>query len=183
MEHFYNSINTRMFNFPKLYSRAVSDCPDNGVMIEVGSWVGESLAYLAVEAINSGKNITIYSVDAFIGNKHHGTNGSDYSQWSTYKANLAPVWSHIVPIKGISWEVANNFEDDSIDFIFIDADHKYECVMKDIKAYWPKLKSGGTLSGHDIKHSPVAKAVDDWTEDMGLGKYSIGENSWWLVKP
>jgi hypothetical protein len=41
------------------------------------------------------------------------------------------------------------FADDSLDFIYIDANHKYDAVKEDIELWWPKLKSGGMLAGHD----------------------------------
>jgi predicted O-methyltransferase YrrM len=181
MEHYYNKINTHMFTFPALYKKAVAECPDGGKMIEIGSWVGESLAYLAVEAINSGKKLDIYAVDAFIGNVHSGETAGGYPQWDMFKRNMYPVWDSITPVKGISWEVADQFEDASIDFIFIDADHTYEGVMKDIKSYWPKMKSGGLFAGHDYVHPPVRQAIDDFTKELGL-TYESGENSWWLIK-
>ena len=182
MDHFHKKIATKMFSFPNLYTKAVAECPDNGKMIEIGSLVGESLAYLAVEVINSGKNIDIFSVDAFIGNVHSVEKKGNFPQWVQFQKNLSSVWDRITPVKGISWQVAGQFEDDSIDFIFIDADHTYEGVMKDIRSYWPKLKSGGLFSGHDFKHPPVKQAVDEFTKELGL-TYESGENSWWLRKP
>lgn len=37
----------------------------------------------------------------------------------------------------------------SLDFVYLDADHSYEAVKEDIKAWWPKIKPGGILAGHD----------------------------------
>lgn len=45
------------------------------------------------------------------------------------------------------------FADGSLDFVYIDANHKYEYVKEDIELWWPKLKSGGMLSGHDYMHT------------------------------
>lgn len=48
-------------------------------------------------------------------------------------------------------EVAvQHFEDGSLDAIYIDACHSFDCVQKDIKMWRPKLKPGGLLSGHDF---------------------------------
>jgi predicted O-methyltransferase YrrM len=46
-------------------------------------------------------------------------------------------------------DAAPDFEDGSLDFVFIDADHLYESVRADIIAWWPKIKKGGLLTGHD----------------------------------
>jgi predicted O-methyltransferase YrrM len=48
-----------------------------------------------------------------------------------------------------SSQAAKLFPDGSLDFIYIDANHKYDYVKEDIELWWPKLKSGGMISGHD----------------------------------
>ena len=56
------------------------------------------------------------------------------------------------------------FPDNYFDFVFIDASHLYEDVVKDITLWLPKVRKGGILSGHDYnhpKHEDVAKAVHD----------------------
>jgi len=51
-----------------------------------------------------------------------------------------------------SKQASKLFTDDSLDFVYIDANHKYEFVKEDIELWWPKVKSGGMLSGHDYMH-------------------------------
>ena len=60
------------------------------------------------------------------------------------------------------------FPDGYFDFIYIDADHTYEAVKKDIHAWYRLLKIGGYMGGHDygfpevaVKHNGVKKAVDE----------------------
>ena len=52
-------------------------------------------------------------------------------------------------------------DDKSIDFVYIDADHEYESVRKDIAAWHPKIRRGGIISGHDYSSSGVYKAVNE----------------------
>ena len=86
-------------------------------------------------------------------------------------------------IKSCSWEAATLFEDNSVDFVFIDADHQYESVKKDITAWYPKIKIGGIMSGHDyISKFGVADAVNSF-----FGKrYQVWEeglcNVWYTTK-
>lgn len=48
------------------------------------------------------------------------------------------------------------------DFVFIDAEHTYECVTADIAAFAPLIKSGGLLIGHDYCMEQVHKAVQEY---------------------
>jgi predicted O-methyltransferase YrrM len=45
--------------------------------------------------------------------------------------------------------VVDKFEDNSIDFIYIDGDHSYNAVKQDLEMYLPKLKDNGIIGGHD----------------------------------
>jgi hypothetical protein len=55
------------FGYEELYNRFVSEAKEDCKIVEVGCWKGKSTSYLAVEAINSGKNIQIYAVDTWNG--------------------------------------------------------------------------------------------------------------------
>jgi hypothetical protein len=69
--------------------------------------------------------------------------------------------------------------DNSVDFVFIDADHTYEGVLEDIKAWLPKIKKGGWIGGHDYGNLPrfpgVKKAVD---ESFPYGVELKGDCTW-----
>lgn len=53
-------------------------------------------------------------------------------------------------LRGLSLEAVKIFANNTLDFVHIDGDHSYESVRADILAWYPKLKSGGILAGHDI---------------------------------
>ena len=75
----------------------------------------------------------------------------------------------------MSSEVVSQFEDESLDVVFIDLTHTYESVKEDIGLWLPKVKRGGILSGHDYEDSwpGVVKAVDEM-----LPTRTIMENCW-----
>lgn len=89
-------------------------------------------------------------------------------------------------------EAAKQFDDLSIDFVYIDGDHTYEFVKGDIAAWWPKIKPGGILSGHDyikehhIRKIPfgVIQAVTEFAEKekLEVKKTSDQYASWWVIK-
>lgn len=58
------------------------------------------------------------------------------------------------------------FKPESLDLVFIDANHTYEAVSADIQAWLPIVRKGGVLAGHDYHcqggHAGVKKAVDEY---------------------
>lgn len=76
-------------------------------------------------------------------------------------------------VRKSSMEAAKEVRDESLDFVFIDADHKYNAVKKDITLWSKKVKAGGIVSGHDyyvFKFSGnrgVIDAVDEYTREHG----------------
>ena len=93
----------------------------------------------------------------------------------------------IKKIKQKSDDAINLFENESIDFIYIDGNHRYEYVKKDIENYFPKIKHGGIISGHDYEISErtfhikgVKKAVDEYFQKPPLKIYP--DNSWVYIK-
>jgi hypothetical protein len=65
-------------------------------------------------------------------------------------------------------------EDDSLDFIFVDADHSTDAVRADILAWMPKVKESGWILGHDIDW-PTVKVVADEL----LPGYVVGPDNAW----
>ena len=78
-------------------------------------------------------------------------------------------------IKGDSVEAAATIADASLDFVFIDGDHSYEGVKRDIEAWMPKVKPGGWLMGHDYpQRAGVKRAVDE----LGIKVETDRDNVW-----
>lgn len=80
-----------------------------------------------------------------------------------------------------SEQAAPLFDDESLDFVFIDGDHSYEACSLDIRLWWPKLKPGGLLSGHDYvdeKNYGVIKAVNEF---VGERELRLGLNNTWFI--
>ena len=52
--------------------------------------------------------------------------------------------------RALSVDAAATFADASLDFVYVDARHDYAGVLEDLRAWWPKLRKGGLLAGHDF---------------------------------
>lgn len=72
----------------------------------------------------------------------------------------AQLGARAVIIKGDTVAAAGQVEDGSLDFVFIDADHATAAVEADIRAWAPKLASGGWFTGHDAHWPSVRRALD-----------------------
>lgn len=74
-------------------------------------------------------------------------------------------------------DAANLFPDKMLDFVFIDADHSYEGVSADIRAWRPKIRSGGMLIGHDVDWPSVRRAAAKLCPGYEEGP----DNLWYLT--
>ena len=72
---------------------------------------------------------------------------------------------------------------DNLDFVYIDGNHSYDFVRKDIELYYPKVKVGGVIGGHDWSDKDVAKSVLDFCDKYGLYELlNVRPPDWWIVK-
>lgn len=71
-------------------------------------------------------------------------------------------------IPGLSLDIASRTDNESLDFIYIDADHRYEAVLADLSAWYPKLKPGGIFAGDDYGPNPIQMV------DFGKGLFEFG---------
>ena len=79
-----------------------------------------------------------------------------------------------------SIEASKLYEDNSLDFVLIDAAHDYENVKEDIKHWFPKVKKGGVMAGDDYHYTwpGVVKAAD---EAFG-NKIQVVGSTWYVEK-
>lgn len=165
MEHIWQNIGSpQALSYAKFYSEQVARMKDGDRFVEVGVYWGRSFSYFIVEMINAGKKFDCVAVDAC---------PWDGEPCTGFHREMKPLEGHFrVMFERVdSFVAAKNFKDESIDFVFIDANHTYEFVSKDIAAYLPKVKkSGGVISGHDWSDDGVKRAV---REIFRNGTYTV----------
>jgi len=183
MEHFYQNLGEDWFTYPKLYKRAIDTFKDNSHFVEVGTWKGRSISFMAVEIINSGYNIKLDCVDTWEGSpEHYETDAiKTYTLYDQFLRNTEPISHMLTHIRDYSVNASKLYEDESLDFVFIDAAHDYQNVKNDINAWFPKVKKGGIIAGHDYVEGwhDVVKAVDEFFEDKEFEK---SESCWIYTK-
>lgn len=112
--------------------------------IEIGVLNGETSSFL----LNINENIFLYGIDpiipdsmerSLIGNINKISENTDKHK---HRFNF---------IRDYSFNVHSKFENESIDFLFIDGDHTYNAVKKDFELYYPKVKKNGLIFFHDSR--------------------------------
>jgi hypothetical protein len=188
----YNQI-TGFFNFEQLYLNQIQNIEDNSVFVEVGSLWGRSVIFLGQMSKHYNKNIKIHSVDFWdvrgvpeLMTPGLDPSGMDYIKdgedclYNAFLNNIKDcgVDDIIKPHRMSSEEGSYEFEDESIDFLFIDAGHTYEDITNDLNCWYKKVKPGKIISGHDYDWEDVKKAVDEFFGEENI----IVENTSWIYK-
>lgn len=183
------------FGYEQLYWQVVNTLPAGSTLVEVGSYVGRSTCFLAESCRILDKQMEIYAVDTWRGSPEHEDETMEFTNGTgllrpVFEKNLeeAGVLDIITPMEMTSLEAAEKFEDDSLDFVLIDANHDYEPVLADITAWYPKLKPRRIMAGDDWAwNSPhegrsVFNAVNKFFNPLGLRIRIIG-SAWSVIKP
>lgn len=183
--HYYQYVQG-WFVQENLYTQMVESCNDKDEyhFVEIGSWKGKSSTYMGVEIINSGKKIKFDCVDTWLGSEEHiNPNSSCYEPlleikdglYNSFLKNIEPLKSVINPIRMSSVEASKLFEDETLDFVYIDGAHDYDSVFDDIHHWFPKVKIGGYIGGDDLDWKGVNMAVYDNFENNFI---SIKGKTW-----
>ena len=87
--------------------------------------------------------------------------------------------------KMLTTEAVKQFRDGQLDYLYIDATHTYNDVRRELPAYYPKVKVGGIIAGHDWNSWPVADAVQEFADVHGIRLYHTLSDrlpSWYFIK-
>lgn len=165
MKHIYDQpkFGENWFKCQGFYQEMVEKFSSGSHFVEVGSWKGKSAAFMCVEIINSGKEIKLDLVDTWEGSEEHQNCTDLPNLYQIFKENMKPLDGHYMDLKMKSMEAVKLYKDESLDFVFIDASHKYEDVKDDITHWLQKVKKGGILAGddYDLYWKGVVNAVNE----------------------
>jgi len=176
----------------------IASLPSNGIAAEIGVDVG-TFSEVILEVNRPSQ---LWLIDCW----HHQdaeTYGSDpanaieQAQEGKYREVLRRFADrpHVHVMREWSVLAATKFSDEYFDFVYLDANHLQ--VDLDIQAWWPKIRIGGALCGHDYcvvaDYIDVKPKVDKWVKEAGLtlhvaglesdDVYSRNYPSWLVFKP
>jgi hypothetical protein len=134
--------------------------------------------------------LTLFCVDPY---------SSDPNDLCDYGADNKANYDHakkiLQPFNAIfilhnSTDALTYFGDNSLDFVYIDANHSFDYVMMDIINWSRKVRSGGTISGHDyyrLRNFGVIAAVNAYVKAHGITTFGTTDGdhtpSWYWTKP
>lgn len=150
-------------------------------IVEIGSWFGRSTHALLSGAATHGG--TVVAVDHFKGT------ASEFKGEHRFAAEGGDVYSEFMKncgqfpnlrvLKMGSVEASQKFDDESIDCVFLDAEHEYESVLSDLTAWWPKVRVFGSLCGHDIHWQGVQCGLINYFK---IFPHHVSDGTIWSIK-
>lgn len=178
------------FDFAALYDAMVDRARDGAAFVEVGAYLGRSTVYLASRIQQSGKKIRLYVVDLWDGwvyreDEEPAPESADVFAQFFRNVRRAGIDEVLCPLRMPSEEAADLFDDGTLDFVFLDADHGYQAVRRDLQCWFPKVKRRGFLGGHDYLNPNfpgVRRAVDEFFTEQEL-PLQINGTSFLATKP
>lgn len=120
------------------------------VVVEVGVYLGSSLFLLAELARRQGIVCGFIGVDTWHGDSVWDPGRSEMRRAYRSACRLARAYPEVKLVKLPSVEASAIVPNESTELIHIDADHTYEGVLSDYRAWLPKLTTNGLMLFHDI---------------------------------
>jgi predicted O-methyltransferase YrrM len=150
---------------------------------KIGVEIGVDMGHYSEQLCMLNPELKLYSVDPW--------EGEYKTHYEEAKKRLTPYNCEIMIDK--SMDVVRKFEDNSIDFVYIDGDHSFKGVTEDLTEWTKKVKPGGIVSGHDyltLKHNETGQEVKR-AIDLYIAEHNIKmlfrvhrnyQSSWFFVK-
>jgi predicted O-methyltransferase YrrM len=165
--------NYRDCSWPNIYYdrlQGLIDMLEPKVMVEVGVAYG----YHAVDLLSRNPSLVYFGIDPYRADYDpsdsfskdvesmfglSGQNSMDIL-FQTVESNLKRDFlDRANIIRDTSENIVNEFENESVDLVFIDGDHRFEPVLKDLESWWPKVKRNGVILGDDWDWKGVREAA------------------------
>lgn len=159
-----------------------------GILVaEVGCKEGRTTEFL----LKNDPNVHVVAIDPWepVPNSAEDYSDFDYDRIvDEFTQRCTPYKDRIAIYKGLSLDAAKHYADliasgkyEPFHVVFIDAGHDYENCHADIEAWWPLVRPGGYLAGHDYQHKfpGVMRAVAD---HFRLTHVAVSPDSVWHTR-
>jgi len=139
--------------------------PANG--IEVGVNRGMNSWYILTECHNINTLIGVDHYLPYVDWDRPITKDEQDSNYSVLTKNMMLMGDRFNLIKEPSQSAADKLDHDAYDFVFIDGGHSIKQVLRDLDSWYPKVRTGGLIAGHDSHLFSVNFAVTSWYRNHG----------------
>lgn len=195
------------FDFGDIYSRMVAEAPVTGDhFVEIGVLFGRSALFMAETIRTSGKSIVFDAIDKMTDEARpqwrqefasmaqalpseaarvaarevleRATGLADISKWYARETGLD---KYINFHAESGQDRSRAYKTGDLGFVFIDSDHSYTDTKELLQAYWPRVRTGGVLAGHDYNHGEwpeVVRVVDE----LFYNQFKLSGGSWIVRK-
>ena len=159
----------------------IQQLPNNCIIVEVGSYAGHSAELF----LNSNKIKTLYCIDPWCNgydDKDSASESDMIEVENSFDTLVLNKFDNVIKLKHTSKDAVKLFEDESLDCVYIDANHQYEAVKEDILLWLPKVKKNGIISGHDYWITNYASPKLAIDEIFGRPDRVFEDSSWMVIK-
>jgi hypothetical protein len=157
-----------------------------------GAEIGVERGYFSEVLCKANPNLKLFCIDAwqiYRGYRDHTRQDKLERYYNETVELLKPY--NVEILRGWSIEMADKIPDESLDFVYLDANHSFRSIIDDVDTWSKKVRSGGIVSGHDYNRyrrsceCQVKPAIDAWGYAYGIKINVTNEPdfpSWWYVK-
>ncbi len=158
----------------------LTQLPEGAVCAEIGTWRGDFAAVILGERRPERlflvdpwehRDEGAYEQASYGGRMEGGQAALDAMYESVLERFAAEIAEgRVSVVRRRSTDAATTFEDESLDWVYIDGDHSYDGVKADLEAFFPAIKPGGLIAGDDYGHvgswfeDGVTRAVDEFAD-------------------
>ena len=191
----WRNIPSIWFDFQSIYDEAVERAAPGSSLVEVGSFWGQSALYLAEAAKIADKGLKVYCVDVWsrdftnpdgdegrIEARHHG---SLFETFAYYIEQSGLTAADLRVLRMDSLEAAELFLCTNVSFVFLDNNHEYDHVCRELDFWWDIVKYTGFIAGHDWtdEFHGVKEAVTEFCDQNATNTTLELKGKSWILRP
>lgn len=140
---------------------------DDMILCELGTFMGGSMCRLLTKLKELGKSPKVYAIDNWqyenisTASLAQGKINSPQEGYEKFLSYLSALDLKCNIIREDTRTAAQHFEDKSVSYLFCDANHGYQGVYDELKAWLPKMKDKCLIAIHDWPSKGIQNAVHD----------------------
>lgn len=154
------------------------------IQIGRGAEIGVLYGDTSFSLLRDLPTLILFSVDPYLPYDEPDRTAQHLAHYENLaRQKLSVFGPRSVMVKATSVDAAPTIPNESLDFVFIDAQHTYEACKEDIETWFPKIRRGGFVTGHDYRWDGVTRAVNEFVQAKGYqGYFTPGASDLWLFQ-